>query len=57
VLEEGPAHDLSYLEARNGPYEGELTVIAQMAPHEDRVRFEAESVNGQWVFGQRVADA
>jgi hypothetical protein len=41
---------------RCGLYVDEPDVIAQLAPDEDRGRFEA-TWDGEWKFGRRVQDA
>ena len=43
-------------DARCGLYRDEPIVIAQLAPDEDRARFEA-TWHGEWRFGRRLADA
>ena len=42
---------------RSGYYIYEPNVIAQLAPDEDRGRFEAEWEGGEWKLGPRLADA
>jgi hypothetical protein len=42
---------------RTGLCLNELQVIAQLALDEDRGRFEATWVDGEWQFGPRVQDA
>jgi hypothetical protein len=40
-----------------GLYDNKPDVIAQIACDEREARFEAEWVDGKWIFGKRVADA
>jgi hypothetical protein len=42
---------------RLGMYEREPHVIAQMSRGEKEATFEAEWINGEWIFGRRLYNA
>jgi hypothetical protein len=54
---EGPFMVIAPQPGRSGVYEDEPDVISQIPAGETDAKFEAEWVNGEWVFGRRTFDA
>jgi hypothetical protein len=53
----GPFVVMAPQPGRSGVYEDEPAVVTQIPPGETNAKFEAEWVDGQWVFGKRVLDS
>lgn len=57
VCRDGPFLVVSPIPGRSGAYDDEPSVIAQLYADEVEAKFEAEWIDGEWVFGKRIADA